>query len=129
MTGLQTSQLNRAIASGAEQGMFSLPKGPSGKVKLAPKVKTNVLKEVSTATSTSRPSRYLTDDQQSNQPAAPKKTAAKAKEPKEKDAAKAPTKKKTVAAKPAAKKTSTAKATKKEVSVSCSFGRTSFSSS
>lgn len=39
MNGLQTSQLNRAIAHGAEEGMFALPKGPSGKVKLAPKAK------------------------------------------------------------------------------------------
>lgn len=39
MTGLQTSQLNRAISNGAEEGIFSLPKGPSGKVKLAPKTK------------------------------------------------------------------------------------------
>ncbi|THH09368.1 hypothetical protein EW145_g2071 [Phellinidium pouzarii] len=33
----QTSQLNRAIASGAEKRTFFLPKGPSGKVKLPPK--------------------------------------------------------------------------------------------
>ena len=39
MNGLQTSQLNRAIAHGAEEGMFQLPKGPSGKVKLASKKK------------------------------------------------------------------------------------------
>ncbi|KAF9246573.1 hypothetical protein BU15DRAFT_58593 [Melanogaster broomeanus] len=32
-----TSQLNRAIAHGADKGNFVLPKGPSGKVKLAPK--------------------------------------------------------------------------------------------
>ncbi|KAF8892590.1 hypothetical protein BD779DRAFT_1509796 [Infundibulicybe gibba] len=42
--GLDTSggniyQLNRAIASGVEGGLFVLPKGPSGKVKLAPKAK------------------------------------------------------------------------------------------
>ena len=30
-------QLNRAITSGAEKNIFQLPKGPSGKVKLAPK--------------------------------------------------------------------------------------------
>jgi hypothetical protein len=29
------SQLNRAISSGSEKGVFTLPKGPSGKVKLA----------------------------------------------------------------------------------------------
>ncbi|KAI5124504.1 hypothetical protein M0805_003029 [Coniferiporia weirii] len=33
----QTSQLNRAIANGAEKGTFVLPKGLSGKVKLPPK--------------------------------------------------------------------------------------------
>ena len=37
--GVNLSQLNRAITSGAEGGLFYLPKGPSGKVKLAPKVK------------------------------------------------------------------------------------------
>jgi hypothetical protein len=47
MTGLQTSQLNRAISTGAEEGIFSLPKGPSGKVKLASKNKTSPAKEVS----------------------------------------------------------------------------------
>jgi len=31
------SQLNRSIKSGADKGTFSLPKGPSGKVKLAAK--------------------------------------------------------------------------------------------
>ncbi|KAF8267845.1 hypothetical protein EI94DRAFT_1264344 [Lactarius quietus] len=33
----QTTQLSRAIAVGAEKNIFSLPKGPSGRVKLAPK--------------------------------------------------------------------------------------------
>lgn len=37
MSGLNLSQLNRAIAHGQEEGIFTLPKGPSGKVKLAPK--------------------------------------------------------------------------------------------
>ncbi|KAG6337213.1 hypothetical protein ID866_1885 [Astraeus odoratus] len=36
MTAAATSQLNRAITSGTERGHFALPKGPSGKVKLAP---------------------------------------------------------------------------------------------
>ncbi|THH33026.1 hypothetical protein EUX98_g1168 [Antrodiella citrinella] len=96
MNGLQNSQLNRAITTGAEQGVFQLPKGPSGKVKLAPKVKTNVLKE-----------------QQNNQPVVAKKpAAAKAKEA---APAKPVTKKKaTTAAKPAAKKTSTAKVVAKK---------------
>ena len=39
MTGLNLSQLNRAITSGTEGGIFVLPKGPSGKVKLASKAK------------------------------------------------------------------------------------------
>ncbi|KAI0928380.1 hypothetical protein AcW1_005640 [Taiwanofungus camphoratus] len=37
--GANASQLNRAIAHGAQIGIFALPKGPSGKVKLAPKLK------------------------------------------------------------------------------------------
>ena len=37
ITGLNLSQFNRAISSGAEDGTFALPKGPSGKVKLAAK--------------------------------------------------------------------------------------------
>ena len=49
MNGLQTSQLNRAIAHGADEGIFSLPKGLSGKVKLAPK---------KTATKEVRPHRH-----------------------------------------------------------------------
>ncbi|KAG5354181.1 hypothetical protein C0989_003694 [Termitomyces sp. Mn162] len=40
------SQLNRAITSGSEKGTFVLPKGPSGKVKLAPKARTDAAKEV-----------------------------------------------------------------------------------
>lgn len=46
VAGINLSQLNRAIASGAEGGLFLLPKGPSGKVKLAPKVKASASKEV-----------------------------------------------------------------------------------
>ncbi|KAJ3763739.1 histone H1 [Lentinula raphanica] len=37
MNASHLSQLNRAITHGAETGMFMLPKGPSGKVKLPPK--------------------------------------------------------------------------------------------
>ncbi|THH08194.1 hypothetical protein EW145_g2866 [Phellinidium pouzarii] len=40
-----TSQLSRAIVSGSEKGTFVLPKGPSGKVKLAPKIKAEVTKD------------------------------------------------------------------------------------
>ncbi|TEB36110.1 hypothetical protein FA13DRAFT_1752783 [Coprinellus micaceus] len=39
------SQLNRAITSGSDKGIFNLPKGPSGKVKLAPKAKSDAAKE------------------------------------------------------------------------------------
>jgi len=39
MSSLNVFQLGRAIASGTETGIFVLPKGPSGKVKLAPKTK------------------------------------------------------------------------------------------
>ena len=46
MTGTNLFQLNRAITSGAEAGIFALPKGPSGKVKLAPKTKPSASKEV-----------------------------------------------------------------------------------
>ncbi|KAJ3717652.1 histone H1 [Lentinula guzmanii] len=42
------SQLNRAITSGSEKGVFVLPKGPSGKVKLAPKVRSDATKENAT---------------------------------------------------------------------------------
>lgn len=48
VTGNNLFQLNRAIASGADDGIFILPKGPSGKVKLAPKNKASgASKEVS----------------------------------------------------------------------------------
>jgi len=39
------SQLNRAITTGSEKGIFLLPKGPSGKVKLAPKSRHDATKE------------------------------------------------------------------------------------
>lgn len=40
-------QLGRAITSGTEEGLFTLPKGTSGKVKLAPKTpKPSATKEV-----------------------------------------------------------------------------------
>ncbi|ELU44624.1 hypothetical protein AG1IA_01366 [Rhizoctonia solani AG-1 IA] len=45
MTGLQLSNLNRAITKGAENNVFTLPKGPSGKVKLAPKASKSESKE------------------------------------------------------------------------------------
>ncbi|KAJ6547378.1 hypothetical protein B0H19DRAFT_1165298 [Mycena capillaripes] len=44
-TPAHISQLNRALASGIETGIFVQPKGPSGCVKLAPKVSANASKE------------------------------------------------------------------------------------
>ncbi|KAI6111473.1 hypothetical protein EV401DRAFT_2212041 [Pisolithus croceorrhizus] len=45
MTATTTSQLNHAITAGKEKGDFVLPKGPSGKVKLAPERTTGRPKE------------------------------------------------------------------------------------
>jgi len=45
VNALAASQLSRAITTGSEKGIFVLPKGPSGKVKLAPQVKAEVAKE------------------------------------------------------------------------------------
>lgn len=45
-TAVNNSLLNRAITNGAEDGTFALPKGPSGKVKLAPKTKPAATNEV-----------------------------------------------------------------------------------
>ncbi|KAI6005990.1 hypothetical protein EDD15DRAFT_2215239 [Pisolithus albus] len=46
MSPTTTGQLNRAITVGTEKGNFVLPKGPSGKVKLAPERTTGTPKEV-----------------------------------------------------------------------------------
>ncbi|KAH7889749.1 hypothetical protein F5I97DRAFT_1847016 [Phlebopus sp. FC_14] len=45
MNAAGASQLNRAITHGASKGYFVLPKGPSGKVKLAPKKLSEPMKE------------------------------------------------------------------------------------
>lgn len=45
-SGSNQYQFSRAISSGVEGGIFVLPKGPSGKVKLAPKAKADPSKEV-----------------------------------------------------------------------------------
>ncbi|KAG8217469.1 hypothetical protein J3R82DRAFT_5614 [Butyriboletus roseoflavus] len=45
MNTVATGQLNRAIAHGTHSGDFVLPKGPSGKVKLAPKRVGEIVKE------------------------------------------------------------------------------------
>ncbi|TFY74782.1 hypothetical protein EWM64_g9230 [Hericium alpestre] len=79
----QTTQLSKAIAVGAEKGVFVLPKGPSGRVKLPPRAKAA---ESSAA--------------KENKPAT-KATKAAAAKPK---AAKAATAKATKPTKPAAKK-------------------------
>ena len=122
MSGLQTSQLNRAIASGADEGIFSLPKGPSGKVKLAPKVKSAPAKEVSllsflvlrpllTCLQNAKPASTKATTS-TKAPAAKKAVVEKAVKP----AAKPVTKKKATATKVAAtKKTSAAKTEKKQV--------------
>jgi len=57
VSGLSLSQLNRAITSGTEAGIFILPKGPSGKIKLAPKAKplTSASKENSEPTKKAAP--------------------------------------------------------------------------
>ncbi|KAJ7273522.1 hypothetical protein B0H12DRAFT_1007427, partial [Mycena haematopus] len=63
------SQLNRAITSGSERGTFVLPKGPSGKVKLTPKVRGEAAKEVGSAKPKAKPAT-------ASKPAAAKKAAA-----------------------------------------------------
>ncbi|KAG9318431.1 hypothetical protein JVU11DRAFT_522 [Chiua virens] len=45
MNAAATNQLNRAIAHGMHSGNFVLPKGPSGKVKLAPQRAGEITKE------------------------------------------------------------------------------------
>lgn len=47
MSAANLYQLNRAITTGAEKGTFLLPKGPSDKIKLAPKARADAAKEVS----------------------------------------------------------------------------------
>ncbi|KAJ7063114.1 hypothetical protein C8F01DRAFT_1209479 [Mycena amicta] len=54
------SQLSRAITTGSERGTFTLPKGPSGKVKLTPKSSTKEnskpISKAKPATKTTKPS-------------------------------------------------------------------------
>ncbi|KAF7967659.1 hypothetical protein HWV62_33583 [Athelia sp. TMB] len=101
----QNTQLSKAIATGAEKGTFSLPKGASGKVKLAPKVKADTAsKEVSICSSSSLIEPYR-EFSYKNKPTSKAKPAVKA------SATKAPTKATTTkvaaAKKPAAKPTTT----------------------
>jgi histone H1/5 len=46
MAGTSLYRLNQAISSGVDDGIFVQPKGPSGRVKLAPKA-SSATKEVS----------------------------------------------------------------------------------
>ncbi|KAJ7098097.1 hypothetical protein B0H15DRAFT_824087 [Mycena belliarum] len=78
-TPANISQLNRAIVSGVEAGIFIQPKGPSGCVKLAPSVKRDVSKENSEPASNSNPKSGAKVAMQSKPPTkAAKTTAAKA---------------------------------------------------
>ncbi|KAF5324855.1 hypothetical protein D9611_004278 [Ephemerocybe angulata] len=108
----QTTQLSRAIANGAEKGTFVLPKGPSGRVKLAPKTKpvageaTKENKPVSkTAT---KPASKAKAAPAAKPKAAAKATTTKAKPAAEKKAPAAAAKKAPAAKKPAAAKKTTA---------------------
>lgn len=139
MTGLHTSQLNRAIASGAEEGIFALPKGSSGKVKLAPKVKPAPAKEVRlflacivrllTVSQNTKPTSKSSvvkkapaeKAEKPTKAAATKAAAAKAAATKAASTKVVP-KKKAVVAKPASpKKISSARAEKKQVCTSRSW--------
>ncbi|KAL1748083.1 hypothetical protein HDZ31DRAFT_60617 [Schizophyllum fasciatum] len=99
VTATTASQLNRAITSGAEKGIFVLPKGPSGKVKLAPKnhtaeaSKENATPVVKKPTSTAKKPAGI---KKPNAPSVTKKTSPPVKKA---ATAKAPATKKTAAVK------------------------------
>ncbi len=116
MNGLQISQLNRAIVSGQKLGIFVLPKGPSGKVKLPPKTKPLTAKEVS-SWGISQRSFLAYIIQQNTEPAAPVKKVAS----KPKVAVPKPVIKKAVPKKVSA--TATKKVTKKPASSSSRPGK------
>ncbi|KAF5330640.1 hypothetical protein D9619_006020 [Psilocybe cf. subviscida] len=134
----QTTQLARAITSGADKKIFVLPKGPSGRVKLAPKSKpaadssakenkpatkpaskgkaaaTTKPKAAKSTTTKAKPTKAATTKAVAAKPkaAAPKpKPAAAAPKTTKKPTIKAGTKKSTTAAKPASKPTSAKKTT------------------
>ncbi|SPO39919.1 uncharacterized protein PSFLO_05400 [Pseudozyma flocculosa] len=105
------TRVNQTITRGAEKKTFVLPKGPSGKVKLAPKEKAAAEKKVKTPAADKKPAAAAAKKPAAKKPAAKKTaaagtkkaastTATKAKKP----AAKAPAKK------PAAKKAAAKKA-------------------
>ncbi|KAL4076968.1 hypothetical protein V8B97DRAFT_1915158 [Scleroderma yunnanense] len=86
----QNTQLARAIATGAEKGIFVLPKGPSGRVKLPPKTSrpadTSASKEnkpakapASKSTTKARPAKTASTKATTTKSAATKKAAPKAK--------------------------------------------------
>lgn len=60
MSATTTNQLNRAITAGTEKGNFVLPKGPSGKVKLAPERMNGTSKENAKPASKRAPSAKVT---------------------------------------------------------------------
>lgn len=101
-----STNLSRAIATGEEKKVLVLPKGPSGKVKLAPGAKPKPAK----STKKSDTKGGEKEAAAPAKPAATKKAAAPKKKVDKKDAKKEPTKKsappkaKESAAKPAAKK-------------------------
>ncbi|KAJ7694170.1 hypothetical protein B0H17DRAFT_1058038 [Mycena rosella] len=73
------SQLNRAITSGSERGTFVLPKGPSGKVKLTPKVRGEAAKENSKPVSKAKAPAVSKTTVAKTKPAAAKATKPKPK--------------------------------------------------
>ncbi|CAD6947410.1 unnamed protein product [Tilletia caries] len=99
--------ISKAIVRGADKGTFTLPKGISGKVKLAPKAKATVEKvQAAPAPPAPKPAAAKKAPAKKAAAAKPKKTTAAATKTAKKPAAaakKAPAKK--AAAKPAAKKT------------------------
>ncbi|KAH9930977.1 uncharacterized protein B0H18DRAFT_992132 [Fomitopsis serialis] len=105
------SHLNRAIASGEKEGIFALPKGPSGKVKLAPKNKPAANENAHPAGE--KPHREKADKVTKPVAAAKplKKPTAKADAPAKKTKAAAAPAKKTLKAADAPKKSTTKAAT------------------
>ncbi|KAJ6546499.1 hypothetical protein DFH09DRAFT_1281896 [Mycena vulgaris] len=75
-TPAHLSQLKRAITSCVESGVFVLPKGPSGCIKLAPKARADATKENSKPASASKPK---TASKPATKPKPAKKPASKPK--------------------------------------------------
>ncbi|KAI5123322.1 hypothetical protein M0805_009343 [Coniferiporia weirii] len=125
MTGLNLSMLNRAIAHGADAGTFILPKGPSGKVKLAPKNKPSASSKENTKPVS--PKAKVATGKPVAKPAVVKKAAAtkpvaKKAAPAKKTVAKASTDKKPKAV-AAAKKTSSKKTDTKKAAAKAAAGK------